>query len=109
MHPVTQALPAEQHHRNHGLFSDHYLNVTLPQRPEWGELVAQAHSIMHDVAKIFEDYVPAGKEAAAEHEVVRPVLDLLGHEQTYEIQPSLETGCALSAAGGVAGAAVDAS
>jgi hypothetical protein len=22
-------------HRNHGLFSDHYLNVTLPERPDW--------------------------------------------------------------------------
>ena len=29
--PVTE--PKGRPHRNHGLFSDHYLNVTLPTRP----------------------------------------------------------------------------
>jgi hypothetical protein len=27
--------PVGRPHRNHGLFSDHYLNVTLPARPDW--------------------------------------------------------------------------
>jgi hypothetical protein len=89
MHSVTQALPAEQPHRNHGLFSDHYLNVTLPQRSEWQDLADEARSVMESVAQIFDSYVPSGNEAQTERDLVRPVLDILGHD--YEVQPTLET------------------
>jgi hypothetical protein len=29
-------------HRNRGLFSDHYLNITLPGRPDWRALAGDA-------------------------------------------------------------------
>ena len=35
--PVTE--PKGRPHRNHGLFSDHYLNVTLPGRPDQEALI----------------------------------------------------------------------
>jgi hypothetical protein len=35
MPPTQQPLSLAQRHNNQQLFSDHYLNVTLPQRPEW--------------------------------------------------------------------------
>ena len=89
MHPATQSFPAEQPHRNHGLFSDHYLGVTLPRRPEWHELAYEARSAMKSIAQIFDSYVPSGNEAQIEQDLVRLVLKLLGHD--YEVQPALET------------------
>ena len=35
-------LSLSQRHNNQQLFSDHYLNVTLPQRPEWKLLAHDA-------------------------------------------------------------------
>jgi hypothetical protein len=54
MRPTTQPLPTEDPHRNHGLFSDHYLNVTLPGRPEWSELIDEARPVMEAVARVFD-------------------------------------------------------
>ena len=34
--------PTPRTPRNHGLFSDHYLNVTLPDRPDWRALADEA-------------------------------------------------------------------
>ncbi len=31
-----------QPHRNHQLFSDYYLNIILPRRPDWSQLEAAA-------------------------------------------------------------------
>jgi hypothetical protein len=50
--------PPEQPHRNHGLFSDHYLNETLPQRPDWQGLVEEGKPVMERLKGIFEGYTP---------------------------------------------------
>ena len=42
--------PTERPHRNHGLFSDHYLNVSLPERPDWRELESEAAGKMEEAA-----------------------------------------------------------
>ena len=76
-------------HHNQQLFSDHYLDVILPIRQDWQALTIEAQPIMQQIAAIFKKYKPGGKEAQAEHRLVRPVLEALGH--TFEIQPSLTT------------------
>jgi hypothetical protein len=48
----------EQLHRNHGLFSDHYLNVTLRQHPSWQRLAEDASSVMEQLKATFETYNP---------------------------------------------------
>ena len=42
MPPIQLPLTLAQRHTNQQLFSDHYLNVTLPQRPEWKLLAHDA-------------------------------------------------------------------
>lgn len=51
--------PAEQHHRNSGLFSDHYLNVSLPRRTDWRELASEAVDALREISKIFDSYTPS--------------------------------------------------
>jgi hypothetical protein len=87
---TTPTPPApEKPHRNHGLFSDHYLEATLPERPGWGEMVEEARPVMAEIARVFDSYVPSENEAQTERDLVRPVLDILGHN--YEVQPRLAT------------------
>ena len=76
-------------HRNQQLFSDHYLNIILPQQPEWQMLAIEAKSVLDSLREIFNKYTPSNKEAQVEDEVVKPILKQLGH--TFEVQPSLET------------------
>lgn len=77
MVPATQP---ERPHRDHGLFSDHYLNVTLPERPDWQALAGKASVAMKEVARILAAYTPSTNEAQVVEELVRPVLRLLGHD-----------------------------
>ncbi|MGB3632597.1 MAG: N-6 DNA methylase, partial [Rubrobacteraceae bacterium] len=84
-----QPTPAEQHHRNSGLFSDHYLNATLPRRTDWQELVSEAGAVMKKLAGVFSSYTPSNNEAQTETDLVRPVLRALGHD--FEVQPALTT------------------
>ncbi|MBA2692766.1 MAG: hypothetical protein H0U65_09770 [Rubrobacter sp.] len=81
--------PGERPHRNHGLFSDHYLDATLPERPGWAELAREAKPVMEEVARVLSSHVPSENEAQTESDLVRPVLRLLGHD--FEVQPALET------------------
>ena len=83
--------PPEGPHRNSGLFSDHYLNVTLPERPDWQALTDEANDALREVCGILAAYTPSTNEAQVEEELVRPVLRLLGHEGTFEVQPALAT------------------
>ncbi len=87
--PVTE--PKGRPHRNHGLLSDHYLNVTLPGRPDWAALAGEAEEVMAEVSRVLDAYAPSQNEAQTEEDLVRPVLRLLGHEGTYEVQPALDT------------------
>src|SRR5947209_3238024 len=76
-------------HHNQQLFSDHYLDVILPQQQDWQLLAVEAQPVMQEVATLFKKYKPGGKEVQAEYRLVRPVLEALGH--TFEVQPSLVT------------------
>ena len=76
-------------HNNSQLFSDHYLDETLPQRQDWQDLLLEAAPIMNELTSLFQHYVPSDKEAQLEQDVIRPVLNMLGH--TFEVQPSLAT------------------
>ncbi len=81
--------PGERPHRNHGLFSDHYLDATLPGRPGWRELAGEANLVMEEIANVLSSHVPSGNEAQTESDLVRPVLRALGHD--FEVQPALDT------------------
>ncbi len=86
---VRPELAADQPHRNHGLFSDHYLNVTLPERPDWRALAEEARTAMEEVSRILAAYTPSTNEAQTERDLVRPVLETLGHD--FEVQVALQT------------------
>ncbi len=75
-------------HRNHQLFSDHYLDETLPQRSDWLDLVPLADPVMVQVADYFAQYVPSDKEEQIERDLIRPILEVLGH--TFEVQVTLQ-------------------
>jgi hypothetical protein len=79
--------PTGRSHRNQGLFSDHYLNATLPARPDWKALANEAHPAMNEIARLLDCYTPSENEAQVEEDLVRPILRLLGH--TFEVQPAL--------------------
>jgi hypothetical protein len=89
MPPTQLPLALAQRHNNQQLFSDHYLNITLPRRPEWQLLTHDARPVMERIARILEAYVPSANEAQTEKDLVRPVLDALGH--TFEVQAALAT------------------
>lgn len=76
-------------HRNQQLFSDYYLNVLLPARPEWQALTMEAASVLATLQALFAGYTPGEKEAQTEEDWIKPVLRCLGH--TFEVQPSLDT------------------
>ena len=86
-----QPTPQEQYHRNSGLFSDHYLNVSLPRRTDWRELAHEAGDVMEELAGILAAYTPSKNEAQTEADLVRPVLRALGHGRSFEVQASLQT------------------
>jgi hypothetical protein len=78
-----------QRHNNQQLFSDHYLNVTLSHRPEWKLLVHDAGQALASITPIVRAYVPSDNEAQTERDLVRPVLEALGH--TFKVQLALKT------------------
>ena len=86
---VRPQLSADQPHRNHGLFSDHYLNVSLSERPDWRALAEEARTAMEEVSRILAAYTPSTNEAQTERDLVRPVLETLGHD--FEVQVALQT------------------
>ncbi len=77
-------------HRNHGLFSDHYLDELVPEL-EGGALQA-ALALQTALRDIYERNVPLVKdahEAVCEEKLIRPVMRRLGFE--LDPQPPLET------------------
>jgi hypothetical protein len=86
---VQPPLPGKAH-RNHGLFSDHYLDETLPTRDDWRRLVEEAAPVMARLGALLEGYEPGDgeKEAETEEGWVRPVLREMGHD-VFATQPSL--------------------
>jgi hypothetical protein len=49
----------------------------------------RARPVMEKIARIFAAYVPSTNEAQTEQDLVRPVLEALGHD--FEVQPALAT------------------
>lgn len=88
-HKIVQLSLTPAPHRNQQLFSDHYLNVLLPARPDWQILRAEAEPVLRELRQLFATYMPSDKEAQTEEDWIKPVLRSLGH--TFEVQPSLET------------------
>jgi hypothetical protein len=78
-----------QAHNNQQLFSDYYLDVRLPLRPDWQALAVALAPTMARVAAIYAEYTPSNNEAQAERDLVRPILEALGH--LFEVQASLRT------------------
>ncbi|MFN8470236.1 MAG: Eco57I restriction-modification methylase domain-containing protein [Caldilineaceae bacterium] len=78
-----------QRHYNHQLFADRYLDVTLPGRTAWRGLLDEARPVLDRIQAIFAGYTPSTNEAQTEHELVRPVLEALGH--SFEVQVALRT------------------
>ena len=78
-----------QRHYNHQLFADRYLDVTLPGRTAWRWLMAEARPVLTRVQAIFASYKPSTNEAQTERELVRPVLEALGH--AFEVHAPLRT------------------
>ena len=78
--------PTGRPHRNHGLFSDHYLNVTPPGRPDWQALAGEANVVLAEISRVLDAHAPSQNEAQTEEDLVRPVLRARGHEGTYEVQ-----------------------
>ena len=87
---VPDPLPvAAAPHNNHQLFSDHYLNYTLPHRADWAALREAAGPVRDKIAALFQDYAPSDNEAQTEDDFIKPVLKALGHD--FEVQPALRT------------------
>src|SRR5947199_75301 len=84
-------LSLAQRHRNQQLFSDHYLNVTLPANAEWKLLAHDSAALLAAIAPIVGAFLraPSQIEAQTEDELIKPVLRALGH--TFEIQAALKT------------------
>src|SRR5436305_13602661 len=76
-------------HSNQQLFSDHYLNVILPERSDWQLLATEASITLHELQQLFAADTPSTKEAQAEEDFIKPVLRQLGH--SCEVQASLKT------------------
>lgn len=89
--PPTQLSLSAPPHRNQQLFSDHFLDVALPRNADWQLLSADAQVIQakQRIAALLAAFVPSANEAQTEQDLVRPMLDALGH--TYEVQPALTT------------------
>lgn len=87
---VAQQLPlAAPAHNNRQLFSDHYLDHTLPARGDWQLLAATVAPLMARIAAIYAAFTPSSNEAQTERDLVQPILLALGH--TFEVQAALRT------------------
>ena len=87
----TQLALAVRPHQNAQLFSDHYLDVTLPKNKDWQLLTADptVKQTRQRLAEIFARFAPSSNEAQTEQDLVKPVLEALGH--TFEVQATLTT------------------
>jgi hypothetical protein len=79
---------------NRGLFSDHFIQEHLPAWKEWGveaELIPFRNGLKAlDEAK--KHFLVEMNEAQTEDEFVKPVLELLGYEDSYIVQASTKLG-----------------
>jgi N-6 DNA Methylase len=84
---TPEQLPlAARAHNNQQLFSDYYLDVTLPKRADWRALMGQAEPVMREIAGIFARYRPTSNEDQTEEYLIKRVL-----KHTFEVQTPLRT------------------
>lgn len=76
-------------HNNQQLFSDYYLDEVLPEREDWHALAGEAQLALTAISALFAQFQPSEKEAQTEHDLIRPILNIVGH--TFEVQVSLDT------------------
>lgn len=77
-------------HRNHGLFSDYFLNELLPQRTSGWTDDKAIRPAFEQVRKLYEaqkEELPTKSEAQLEDDFIQKVLDVLDHIR--EVQPTL--------------------
>ena len=82
-------LALAQRHHNRQLFADRYLDQTLPRRGAWLDLGDEAAPVLAQIRALFAAFTPSPNEAQTERDLVRPVLEVLGH--TFEVQAALRT------------------
>lgn len=76
-------------HYNRQLFADRYLDLTLPQREAWLALRDEAAPVLAAVRAIFARFTAPANEQQTERDLVRPLLEALGH--SFEVQVALKT------------------
>src|SRR6266487_7124008 len=86
---TTQLSLDFQPHRNHRLFSDHYLDSVLPSRREWKAGLDDTASLRQRLRTSYRSFAPSSTEAQTERDWIRPVLEALDH--IFEVQPALQT------------------
>ncbi len=89
MHDPAQPSLTPDPFCNQHLFSDHFLKENLPTRPQWQALREQAQPVMARIADLLSDFRRSSNEPQTERNLVRPVLELLGH--TFDVQAPLAT------------------
>lgn len=91
MSPPTQLTLNAHPHHNQQLFSDHFLDLTLPSNSDWQILAhdAQVKATKTQIATILAAFAPSSVEAQTEDDLVKPILEALGH--TFEVQAALST------------------
>ena len=89
---LVQLSLIDPYHRNHGLFSNHYLDERVSEDPFWQSLVSQAGPLRQTILAIWRKTSPAQKantsESGLEDALIRPILKALGH--SYSLQRALE-------------------
>lgn len=73
---ATQAALRRAAHNNQQTFSDHDLDAILPRDDDW---------------QAYATFTESKNEAQTEQEIMRPVLNLLGPDNRFEVQSALRT------------------
>ncbi len=75
---------------NSSLFTDYYLTELLKDEPFFREITPQAKEAWEAIKSQYErvkGLLPGANEAETERRFIRPVLDILGYEDLYSLQP----------------------
>ncbi|MFA6612839.1 MAG: hypothetical protein WCS64_04595, partial [Dehalococcoidales bacterium] len=86
--------PANSYFQNRGLFSDHFLQERLHEWKEWGvnNELEDFRSKLLTLYEAKKQILPGLNEAQTEEEFIKPVLDLLGYENSYVVQTPTKIG-----------------
>ncbi|MFQ5708279.1 MAG: hypothetical protein ACE5HO_12560 [bacterium] len=81
-----QQIQFRQSHQSHYLFSDHYLNDTLPKQDVW-KGAGESEEVLKKIRNLYlkvRDGIEETNEAQLEKDFVQPILKILGH--AFEVQ-----------------------